>query len=237
MKTKIIFLYVLVIALICANLFSCVGDPYYEKLNSAPTVSISSHTDTVKISSVAFTKELSAIVSCYDYNMNMRILSYDCENGADILLLDAKNSTLTSKIQIGNNIEKFDQKITFRPQKEGDFVINFKVMDAFTTKDTVQYKIHAFTNLVPIAAATSCALSGNTLAIDLSSSYDMDKKYGGAVTGYLVYIDGEKVMDFNSPKMNVILSPSQLSNLSSKLTIAVRDNDGQLSTIVKPTIK
>jgi len=228
---------VLVIVLFCANLLSsCVGDPYYEKLNSPPTVSISSPADTVKISAVATSKEVSAIVSCADYNMNMRSLSYSCDNGADILLFDAKNSSLSNQIQIGNNIENFDQKITFRPQKDGDYVINFDVKDAFTAISTVKYKIHAFTNLIPVAAATSCTLSGNTLTIDLSSSFDLDKKFGGAVTGYLVYIDGEKVMDFNSPKMNVILSPAQLSNLASKLTIAVRDNDGQLSTIVKPIL-
>ena len=224
--------------LIGANLLtSCVGDPYYEKLNSAPTISISSPADTVKISSVATSKEASAIISCSDYNMNMRSLSYSCNNGADILLFDTKNSTLSNQIKIGNNIENFDQKITFRPQKEGDYEINFDIKDAFTAISSVKYKIHAFTNLMPVAAATSCTLSGNTLTIDLSSSFDMDKKYGGEVTGYLVYINGEKVMDFNSPKMNVILSPAQLSNLASKLTIAVRDNDGQLSTIVKPTIK
>jgi len=227
----------LILVLICAILSSCVGDPYYEKLNSAPTVSLSSPADTVKISAVATSKEVSAVVRCSDYNMNMRSLSYSCENGADILLFDAKNSSLSSQIQIGNNIENFDQTITFRPQKDGDYVINFDVKDAFTAISSVKYKIHAFTNLMPVAAATSCTLYGNTLTIDLSSSFDMDKKFGGAVTGYLVYIDGEKVMDFNSPKMNVILSPAQLSNLASKLTIAVRDNDGQLSTVVKPILK
>lgn len=237
MKKKITFLYLTIVVLICSNLLSsCVGDSYYDKLNSTPTISISSQADTVKISAVATSKEVSAIVSCSDYNMNMRSLSYSCDNGADILLFDA-NIALNNQVQIGNNIENFEKKITFRPQKDGDYVINFKVKDAFTTRDSVQYKVHAFTNMIPVVATTSCVLSGNTLSLDLSASYDVDKKFGGAVTGYLVYIGDEKVMDFSSPKMNVILSPAQLSNLASKLTIAVRDNDGQLSTIVKPTLK
>lgn len=215
---------------------SCVGDSYYDKLNTPPTISISNPADTIKVSPATFTNQVSEIVTCYDYNMNMRILSFTSSDSTNILLFDDKNTAITT-IPIGNNVEKLNQKVVFQAKKEGDYTINFKIADAWTTYSSVSYKIHAFTNLLPVAVLDACTLIGSTLTIDMSSSYDADKKYGGAVKSYLVYIDGEETMEFISPKMSIILSENQIMNIATTLMVAVRDNDSELSPKIKPTIQ
>jgi len=217
-------------------LTSCVGNSYYDDLNTPPTISISQQADTIKVSPVAFTNRVSEIVSCYDYNMNMRTLSYTSSDTTNVLLFDDKNTTIKT-IAIGNNVETLNQKVIFQAEKEGDYKIDFKVADAWTTYSSVSYKIHAFTNLLPVAVIYSCTLSGSTLSIDMSSSYDADKKYGGAVKSYLVYIDGEEIMEFISSKVSIILSENQIVNIANTLTVAVRDNDNELSPKIKATIQ
>jgi len=94
---------------------SCVGDPYYEQLNSAPTIKLSSLTDTIKVSPAAFTNQVSEIVTCYDYNMNMRTLTLTSSDQANIQIFDDKEAAL-SKTQIGNNVETLNQKVVFKAQ-------------------------------------------------------------------------------------------------------------------------
>jgi len=224
------------ILLITLLFASCVGNSYYDDLNTQPTISISNPTDTIKVSPAAFTNQASEIVTCYDYNMNMRTLSFTSSDSTNILLFDDKNTAITT-IPIGNNVEKLNQKVVFQAEKAGDYTINFKIADSWTTFSSVSYKIHAFTNLLPVAVLDACTLIGSTLTIDMSSSYDADKKYGGAVKSYLVYIDGEETMEFISPKMNIILSETQLMNIATTLMVAVRDNDSELSPKIKPTIQ
>lgn len=224
--------------LILFSLASCVGDPYYQKLNTEPTISISNNADTIKVSAVALTDQASEVVSTYDYNMNMRTLSYTCSGDSTSLLFwDENNTKLSPNILIGNAVEKFNQKVIFQAKKAGDYKVQFKIADAFATSSSVECTIHAFTNWLPVAAAKSCTLSGSSLSIDMSSSYDADSKYGGAVKSYLIYINGEMYMEFTSPTINIILSKSQLANIANNLTIAVRDNDGAISPIIKPTFQ
>ena len=215
---------------------SCVGDSYYNNLNSEPTISISSHADTIKVSPVAFTDKVNQIVTCTDYNMNMRTLSYKCSNDTNIILFDDKNVALPNQIQIGNNIEKLNQQIIFKAIKEGDYTIKFDVKDAFSLTKPVEYSIHAFNNLLPVAVVKSCTLVGSLLSIDMSTSYDTDEKYGGEISSYIIYIDGERTLEFDSPQVNVILSQGQISNINSNLHVAVRDNDKELSQKIKPTV-
>lgn len=220
------------------SLASCVGDPYYEKLNTEPTISISNYADTIKVSSVALTDQASEIVSTYDFNMNMRTLSYTCSGDSTSLLFwDENNSKLSQNIQIGNAVEKFNQKVIFQAKKAGDYKVQFKIADAFLTSATVECNIHAFVNWLPVASVKTCTLDGSSLSIDMSSSYDADSKYGGAVKSYLIYINGEMYMEFDSPIINIILSKAQLANIDKNLSIAVRDNDGEISPIIKPNLK
>jgi len=224
--------------LILFSFASCVGDPYYEKLNTEPTISISNNADTIKVSAVALTDQASEIISTYDYNMNMRTLSYTCSGDTTSLIFwDDKATKLSPNILIGNAVEKFNQKVIFQAKKAGDYKVQFKIADAFSTAATVECNIHAFTNLLPVASTKTCTLSGSSLSIDMSSSYDADSKYGGKVKSYLIYINGEMYMEFDSPMINIILSKAQLANIANNLTIAVRDNDGAISPIIKPTIQ
>lgn len=215
---------------------SCVGDPYYEQLNSAPTIKLSSLTDTIKVSPAAFTNQVSEIVTCYDYNMNMRTLTLTSSDQANIQIFDDKEAAL-SKTQIGNNVETLNQKVVFKAQKEGDYSVKFDVNDAFATSATTELKIHAFINLLPVAVIKSCSLSASTLSLDFTGSYDADAKWGGALKSYLVYLDGEAIIEVISPKVNIILSETQLPHIATTLNVAVRDNDSALSPKVKPTIQ
>lgn len=193
--------------------------------------------DTIKVSSAWLSNQVSEIVSSYDYNMNMRTLSYTCSNDTNLSLFDDKGMALKTQIQIGNGIEKYDQKVVFQAKKEGDYTVKFKIADAFSTYSTVETKIYAFTNWAPVAVINSCTLTGSTLSIDMSGSYDTDKKYGSTVKSYQVLIDGEVYMEFISPKINIILSQTQLININNSLYVAVRDNDGVLSPKIKAIIK
>jgi len=217
-------------------LASCVGDPYYEKLNTPPTIAISSPVDTIKISTVAYTNKASEIITCYDFNMNMRTLSYTSSDATNIFLFDDKSTALTT-VQIGNDVETLNQKVFFQAKKEGDYVITFNLHDAFTTSASLAYKVHAFSNLLPLAVVDSCTLTGNKLHLNLTSSYDTDARWGGAIKSYLIYIDGESPIEVISPKINIILSEAQLPHIATTLNVAVRDNDSALSPKVKPTIK
>ena len=115
-------------------LASCVGDPYYEKLNTPSTIALSNAADTIKVSAAAFTNKVSEVVTCYDFNMNMRKLSYTSSDATNMLLFDDKSTALTT-IPIGNNVETLNQKVVFQAQKEGDYTIDFNVVDAFAASD------------------------------------------------------------------------------------------------------
>jgi hypothetical protein len=166
----------------------------------------------------------------------MRTLSYTSSNDTSVLLYDDKSAKLLKSITIGDDVEYYNQKVVFQALYAGDYVVKFNVADAFSTTGSLNYKIHAFYNWAPVAAVKSCSLSGSTLSIDMSSSYDADAKYGGAVSYYLVYITGEQTMQFNSSDINVLLSPQQISSISNGFSVAVIDNDGAISSKVNVKI-
>jgi hypothetical protein len=217
-------------------LSSCVGDSYYDKLNSTPEMSLSKETDTLKVSPNSYKSSSELTVSASDYNMNMRTLKVVSSNDK-LKLYDDNSSLISSNLEIGNNVETFGKKIIFSASAAGDYSVEFTVKDAFGQSYSKTANIHAFYNLLPVAVVKSCTLSGTTLSIDLTGSYDQDAKYGGEVSSYIVYLAGEPALEFTSSSFDVFVSKSNISNVQSNLYVAVRDNDGEISSKTKVTIK
>ena len=226
-------------AMAIVGLSSCVGNSYYDNLNNPPTLNATGLTDTIKVSPVTFTNKSSEVINCYDYNMNMDVLSYDCSDTTNVHVLDDKGSRFPLSYRIGSYVEKFSQKIYFNAITEGDFTVKFSLKDTFKKSSDLTVKIHAFYNWLPVAIIKTASLSGITLTLNCNGSYDTDAKYGGAIKSYLVYIDGEKTMEFFTPSITILLSSQTATNINSKVSaiyVACRDNDGQIGNKIKVSI-
>lgn len=216
-------------------LSSCIGNAYYDSLNEAPTMSLSQNQDTIKTSGSSTKILIQQTVTCHDYNMNMDKIEFEVSD-PEIKMADDKGNPLSEKTKIGSYVETYSYNCYVSTKKEGNFIIKYTLTDKYHKTVEQTTKLHSFYNWLPVAVVKNFSLSGTILTMNLTSSYDSDARFGGAIQNYLLYIDGESVMEFSTANITVMLSSQTATNISKKMSnvyVACRDNDAEIGNKVK----
>jgi len=88
--------------------------------------------------------------------------------------------------------------VDFLANKLGEYRLSFTISDTYSETESYYMNIVCFDNLPPVAVLKA-TISGNTLQLDGSESFDRDAIYGGGIRQYLFTISNE-----SSSKSDVI---------------------------------
>lgn len=182
----------------------------------------SSYQDSVKINPNL--KRFSSIDLVFEGKDGISNLNYNKISGNGIL--EYKNDTILNKTLNPLNGEII---IKYIPLSEGLAQYHFIVNDRFQGSDSCSFNILSFKNLPPIAKCVVTPLKAVDpleYSIDASTSYDQDQHFGGGITNYIFFVNGETIHT-NSPIIKYIFPNTGQYSIS----IQVVDNDNSLSNV------
>ena len=225
---------VLVTVSSCSN-----SELFLEELNSAPTIGIidsgssQSHkvwSDSIKVSSEfgVFPYRFQLVVEDFNANIDeVRIVntpeSSDLSTGTllfqyDTLLIDLE------VIGVDQSSNLIDLEVI--ALGGDDLTLTFLSMDAFGESDEAILELAVFDNLLPIVNFEIQEESSGALIrrIDLSSSFDQDAPYGGAINSYHWVLGGTEFRLSQDHILHAFPSSGTFD-----VTVFVTDNNGSQS--------
>lgn len=225
MKRRVLFLFL--------GLFTACDDRYeaIKDFNSPPEILVADQgaddwghvlLDSVKLSNPAFAY-LPFSVQLSDVNQNIKFVSYLLTGHAGELLY--RDSLVREYLPVPGNKGTY----SFRPKVEGNYRLQFVVVDRFGATDTALLRVLAFNNLPPVAHLVVSTIQGKAYEylLDGVGSQDMDGGLGGAVVRYRFEV-GAEMIDTFQPAIHYIFPGAG----SYPVRLTVFDNDSIASETV-----
>jgi len=185
--------YTLITVLVCSLLSSCDERfGFLGNLNRPPAIFFNTKTDLVTLSdslktSVKNGKQTYDItVSFSDPEKQLKAVSVNLIGGTGVLRQDG--NVITNALDISSGTAN----ITFKPDANGNYTLEFKATDSFDKSTTATLQLLVYDNLLPVASFVESKLAINSpyeYQFDASASFDQDRNKGGAVQVYRFLIN------------------------------------------------
>jgi hypothetical protein len=196
---------ILLAALCLATLGCDKSNDFFLSVNQDPVISIfykgneiDSFVDSIKIGTPLY----------FEYNIQ------DEEN----LSLLPSDTTVGVNFQFGRN------SFHIHGDTEGFFNVQLFTFDSFNVRSAVPFSLRVFRNLKPICVLNSSSLGEKTVEVDLSSSYDKDKRFGGSIVMYEFDFNGY-IFESTSSKVRHVFA----TNGQKRIRARVKDNNNEWS--------
>lgn len=225
MKKLIIFILTIFI-ISCDDTFE-----FVELSNEAPQFAFDENftklnvNDTLKVTAKSNTPERSVTLYMNDQENQLSYIDFQITDGEGELYANGEPLT-NNRINVDtiNNIT-----FSFKPTIAGNHSIDIFLYDALNAFTEVQYNLHTFNNLKPIARFSYEKLNINNskeYILDAAASFDADFNYGGNISIYEWSINDVIILK-EHPNTELRHVFPEKGNFEIKLR--VMDNDGEFS--------
>lgn len=187
--------------------------------------------DSIKLSLKNSQKFYPIVLNLADANKNIVSTKYEWQTGSGTISQDG-NPLNTGSL----NPPGLDGKLNLQvyPSAAGLSRILFRATDKFNAEAIFTLELTGFINLNPVANLVLTPNPQNDplqYTFNASSSYDRDKKYGGAVARYIYTVANQPPIETNLSSIQYIFDQKK----NYVVTLQVQDNDGTLSTVFSQT--
>ena len=173
-------------------------------------------TDTIKISkSTTWAKELNFV------NMSgLKTIKVTNEVGSIIQELPIESGKLNYSLSIPGIIA-------------GNTTYRILITEISGNIQTISLNLHGFTNWLPVATFTN---DDANKRLDFTQSYDLDKRFGGGVSEYRVYVNGNLRKQDETPYFVTTTNNGFTIGNTYLVKLEVIDNDGGVSPPIEQNI-